>query len=157
MNIKTIIVAITLATIPSITFGANEFKSVMNQIDTLVSTLKQNNPSNELMVSPVIELASQGETDYHSFIVPGNVQVVVMGVCDQNCQGFGIKVIDENGRTVGEDNGMDGSNFAAVKGNSRGSESREIKVFGTMYRCRAQSCVYGLTIVQQPLNPGSSF
>lgn len=150
MNIKTAIAALTLAIIPSITFGTGEFKSAINQNDTLVTTvttLKQQDSHNELMSIPAIEMTSQGEVDTHTFIVPGNVQITILGVCDQNCGGFGIKAIDEN-------NGMDGSNFAAVRGNSNG-----VSPLSTMHYCTSPWCAYGIVLcfVQCPNYKSTSF
>ena len=158
MNLfKRTILAASITFIPSISFSAGEVTSVVRQLEVLSSTLKQQNSASQLMTTPVIELASQGEKDVHHFVVPGNVQVTVIGVCDQNCSGFGLKVVDENDLVVGQDNGMDGSNFSAVRGNSVGSNSREIRVIGTMSRCKVESCVYGIAIMQVPLQPGSTF
>jgi hypothetical protein len=158
MNIikKSLLVA-SIAFIPSISFGAGEVTSVVRQLETLSSMLKQQNSDSQWMTTPVIELASQSEQDVHYFIVPGNVQVTIVGVCDQNCSGFGLKVIDENNRIVGQDNGMDGSNFSAVKGNSVGEQSREIRVIGTMSNCKTSSCVYGIGVTQVPLQSDLTF
>lgn len=158
-TIKKTIIAAAIAMIPSIGMASSggEVITVVRQIESLIEMYKEKDSANELLFRPVVEVSEQGEVDVHSYIIPGNVQIAVLGVCDQNCSGFGIKVIDENDRVVGRDNGMDGSNYAEVKGNSSGPESREIRIVGTMSRCSADSCVYGITIMVKPLSPQTRF
>ena len=150
---KTIIAAAILSTIPFVSFASGEVNSIIDQISRLSSMVKSKNPALEMMTTPVVDLASQGDRVLHRFIVPGNVEATILGICDNNCSGFGITVIDENDRIVGSDNGMDGSNYAEVKVNSIGSESREVRVVGNMAKCNATSCVYSVFIMTRPILP----
>lgn len=87
-------------------------------------------------------LGNQASDDY-SFELKSGREYFIVGVCDQDCSDLDLKLHDENGNLVAEDELDDDAPVLRIT--PRWSGKFQLTV--TMYACSSAPCYYGLSVM----------
>ncbi|MCG6117615.1 MAG: hypothetical protein MEQ07_05390 [Aquimonas sp.] len=89
------------------------------------------------------DLLGNSASDRYSFELESGREYIIVSVCDQDCSDLDLKLRDENGNVVAEDELDDDA--PVVRITPRWSGKFELTV--TMFECSSAPCYYGISVL----------
>jgi hypothetical protein len=94
------------------------------------------------VMGPEMDGLGQGAEESYSLTLRSGWTYQILGVCDNDCSDLDLKIIDENGNTIAEDELADDAPIVEVTPKWTGKFTLEVN----MYRCREAPCYYAVSV-----------
>lgn len=94
------------------------------------------------VMGPEMDGLGQGAEESYSLTLRSGWTYQILGVCDTDCSDLDLKIIDENGNTIAEDQLEDDAPIVEVTPKWTGKFTLEVN----MYRCSDAPCYYAVSV-----------